>query len=223
MFFPQCPFRWVNMFFVAFLGSSRHGVGRETSHETDTCEPKVLLGLVSLPQRMLVWLISTFVQWNTHEHFPIVAPIRVFLFLVSLRTVYVRKEYMCPCPRTVRACPRENDVIFWLVPCPRETHVRSCPRRKDLSYVILPKARTVRTRHVRGKMLCPQLVRGVCASRSFFIIFSFTASCGSVACWVSSLYNPLLLSKVSGSVAMQSERADVTCLCDFCGLKYVNS
>ena len=85
------------------------------------------------------------------------------------------------------------------------------------------KARTVRTRHVRGKMLCPQLVRGVCASRSFFIIFSFTASCGSVACWVSSLYNPLLLSKVSGSVAMQSERADVTCLCDFCGLKYVNS
>ena len=75
------------MFFVAFLGSSRHGVGRETSHETDTCEPKVFAGSCVLAAEN-VSLVSTFVQWNTHEHFPIVAPLRVFL--VSLRTVYVR-------------------------------------------------------------------------------------------------------------------------------------
>ena len=70
---------------------------------------KFLLGLVSLPQRMLVWLVPL-CNGTRMSNFPIVAPIRVFL--VSLRTVYVRKEYMCPCPRTVRACPQENDVIF---------------------------------------------------------------------------------------------------------------
>ena len=159
----------ISMFFVAFLGSSRHGVGRETSHETNTCEPKVFAGSCVLAAEN-VSLVSTFVQWNTHEHFPIVAPIRVFL--VSLRTVYVRKEYMCPCPRTVRACPRENDVIFWLVPCPRETHVRSCPRRKDLSYVIQKKGTHGKNSSCpRKNALSATCPRGLCVTVIFHHFF----------------------------------------------------
>ena len=72
----------ISMFFVAFLGSSRHGVGRETSHETNTCEPKVFAGSCVLAAEN-VSLVSTFVQWNTHEHFPIVAPIRDFFGFIT--------------------------------------------------------------------------------------------------------------------------------------------